>query len=156
MRIRIATAFGIGYVLGAKAGRQRYEEIRRTAEKVQSDPRVQDAAQRAEAAVREATARVQGDPRVEQAAATVRETVEQKVGQATASLRQAQEAAAETTRKTGKAETTGKAGGTGKGGAWPAHPDEHVEASEDELVHSVGPDVEESIEELGGPGAHRA
>jgi len=36
--------FGAGYVLGAKAGRERYEQIMRTANRVKEDPRVQSAA----------------------------------------------------------------------------------------------------------------
>jgi hypothetical protein len=37
-------AFGAGYVLGAKAGQQRYEQIKRGFTKVKDDPRVQSAA----------------------------------------------------------------------------------------------------------------
>ena len=37
-------AGGIGYVLGARAGRQRYEQIRGTALRVKSNPKVQQAA----------------------------------------------------------------------------------------------------------------
>ncbi len=37
-------AFGAGYVLGAKAGQQRYEQIMRGFTKVKEDPRVQSAA----------------------------------------------------------------------------------------------------------------
>lgn len=35
---------GVGYVLGAKAGRQRYEQIKKTFLNVKDDPRVQSAA----------------------------------------------------------------------------------------------------------------
>ena len=38
---------GIGYVLGSRAGRERYEQIVGVAAKVKNDPRVQDAAQQA-------------------------------------------------------------------------------------------------------------
>jgi len=38
------TSFAAGYVLGAKAGRERYEQIRRLALRVKDDPRVQEAA----------------------------------------------------------------------------------------------------------------
>lgn len=41
------TIFAAGYVLGAKAGRQRYEQIRRITMRVKSDPRVQNAAHQA-------------------------------------------------------------------------------------------------------------
>ncbi len=37
-------AFGAGYVLGARAGRERYEQIRRYAIQVKDDPRVQQKA----------------------------------------------------------------------------------------------------------------
>jgi hypothetical protein len=37
-------AFAVGYVLGAKAGQQRYEQIMRGFTKVKEDPRVQSAA----------------------------------------------------------------------------------------------------------------
>ena len=38
---------GIGYVLGARAGRDRYDQIAGLATKVKNDPRVQDAAHQA-------------------------------------------------------------------------------------------------------------
>jgi hypothetical protein len=37
-------AFAAGYVLGAKAGQQRYEQIKNLASRVKEDPRVQSAA----------------------------------------------------------------------------------------------------------------
>lgn len=39
--LKIAALIGIGYVLGAKAGRERYEQIARTADKVRQSPPVQ-------------------------------------------------------------------------------------------------------------------
>ncbi|RNM13888.1 YtxH domain-containing protein [Nocardioides pocheonensis] len=47
------TIFAAGYVLGAKAGRQRYEQIRRITMRVKSDPRVQSAAHQAAEMARE-------------------------------------------------------------------------------------------------------
>ena len=44
-------AIGAGYVLGAKAGRERYEQIRAQAQKIARNPRVQDATQKAQEAV---------------------------------------------------------------------------------------------------------
>lgn len=41
------TAFGAGYVLGSRAGRERYEQLRSTYEKVKNDPRVQEKAHQA-------------------------------------------------------------------------------------------------------------
>jgi hypothetical protein len=43
-RLIAATAFGAGYVAGAAAGRERYEQIRRFALRVKDDPKVQQLA----------------------------------------------------------------------------------------------------------------
>jgi hypothetical protein len=64
-KLTLAAAFGIGYTLGAKAGRERYEQIKKTAQQVKDDPRVQDAAGKAEEAVRGAASAVTDDPRVQ-------------------------------------------------------------------------------------------
>jgi len=45
---------GIGYVLGARAGRERYEQIRATALKVKGNPTVQATATKAADAAKEA------------------------------------------------------------------------------------------------------
>lgn len=42
-KIALGTAFGAGYVLGARAGRERYEQIRRLALRVKDDPYVHEA-----------------------------------------------------------------------------------------------------------------
>jgi oxygen-dependent protoporphyrinogen oxidase len=44
---------GIGYLLGSRAGRQPYEQIRDGAERLWQDPRVQDKAARAQDLARE-------------------------------------------------------------------------------------------------------
>ncbi|SEF74050.1 hypothetical protein SAMN05444920_101519 [Nonomuraea solani] len=46
MRYRMTFAVGlaIGYVLGSRAGRERYEQIKRAAQRVADNPRVQEAA----------------------------------------------------------------------------------------------------------------
>ncbi|PBC79966.1 hypothetical protein BX265_4795 [Streptomyces sp. TLI_235] len=46
-KVTFIMGVGVGYVLGAKAGRQRYEQIVRTAQKVSQNPKVQDAAGKA-------------------------------------------------------------------------------------------------------------
>ena len=46
-RLPLLIAGGIGYVLGTKAGRERYEQMRGTFNKVKNDPRVQEKAQQA-------------------------------------------------------------------------------------------------------------
>ena len=47
------TAFAAGYVLGAKAGRDRYEQIRRIALRIKENPRVQETAHSAADKARE-------------------------------------------------------------------------------------------------------
>nr|WP_049572922.1 hypothetical protein [Nonomuraea sp. SBT364] len=46
MRYRMSFVAGLalGYVLGSRAGRERYEQIKRTAQRVADSPRVQEAA----------------------------------------------------------------------------------------------------------------
>ena len=46
-KLLILVAGGIGYVLGTKAGRERYEQMRGTFNKVKDDPRVQEKTQQA-------------------------------------------------------------------------------------------------------------
>jgi len=46
-KLLILVAGGIGYVLGTKAGRERYEQMRSTFNKVKDDPRVQEKAHQA-------------------------------------------------------------------------------------------------------------
>jgi hypothetical protein len=46
-KLTLLIAFGLGYVLGTRAGRERYEQIMGTVDKVKSDPRVQQKAQQA-------------------------------------------------------------------------------------------------------------
>lgn len=48
-KLLLLVAGGIGYVLGARAGRERYDQIAGMATKVRNDPRVQDAAHQAAA-----------------------------------------------------------------------------------------------------------
>ncbi len=46
-KLMLLAAAGVGYVLGAKAGRERYDQIMGAATKVKDDPRVQEKAQQA-------------------------------------------------------------------------------------------------------------
>lgn len=43
----LVAALAVGYVLGARAGRGRYEQIKQTAQRVRNDPRVQEKSQQA-------------------------------------------------------------------------------------------------------------
>ena len=46
-KLLVLVAGGIGYVLGTKAGRERYDQIMRSLNKVKDDPRVQEKAHQA-------------------------------------------------------------------------------------------------------------
>lgn len=46
-KLTMLAGFGAGYVLGARAGRQRYEQIRSSAQRLWQDPRVQQKTQQA-------------------------------------------------------------------------------------------------------------
>lgn len=52
-KILLVVGLGVGYVLGARAGRERYEEIKRAAQKLWSDPRVQKQMSQAEGFVKD-------------------------------------------------------------------------------------------------------
>jgi hypothetical protein len=46
-KLMLLTAFALGYVLGAKAGRERYDQIMSMVNRVRTDPRVQQKAHQA-------------------------------------------------------------------------------------------------------------
>ena len=46
-KLTLLIAFALGYVLGTRAGRERYEQIMGTVDKVRQDPRVQERTQQA-------------------------------------------------------------------------------------------------------------
>ena len=52
-KILLLTGLAVGYVLGTRAGRERYEEIKASANKVWSDPRVQKPVKQAEGFVKD-------------------------------------------------------------------------------------------------------
>lgn len=47
-KILLLVGFGVGYVLGTRAGRERYEQIKSAVQKLWSDPRVQQRVDQAE------------------------------------------------------------------------------------------------------------
>jgi hypothetical protein len=71
-------AVGVGYVLGARAGRERYDQIMGTVDKVKSDPRVQQKTQQAVDAARQ-QAPVVAD-KVSSAASAATAAAKDKVG----------------------------------------------------------------------------
>ena len=50
-RLGLMLGFGAGYVLGAKAGTERYEQLRRLYENLQANPKVKEATGKAKEAV---------------------------------------------------------------------------------------------------------
>ncbi|MEH3069155.1 MAG: hypothetical protein PGN15_14385 [Aeromicrobium erythreum] len=74
-KIVYALAFGIGYVLGARAGRERYEQLRDAAERFQSDPRVQDAVHKAEGFAEDAVQAVRDEDKRHEVVDSLKETV---------------------------------------------------------------------------------
>lgn len=52
-KLLLLAAAGVGYVLGARAGRERYDQIMGAVNKVKDDPRVQEKAQHAVDAAKE-------------------------------------------------------------------------------------------------------
>jgi len=57
--LRTLVGFGAGYVLGARAGRERYDQIAAKTREVWRDPRVQDKAEQAQQALVEKTGQAQ-------------------------------------------------------------------------------------------------
>ena len=80
-KLTLVVAFGAGYVLGARAGRERYNQIAGKAQEVWRDPRVQRKASQAQDVAGHAASQAAsavGD-KAAQAATSVRETVQDKV-----------------------------------------------------------------------------
>jgi hypothetical protein len=75
-KLTMLAAGAIGYVLGAKAGKERYEQIKAGASKVASDPRVRRRAQEAQDAVKQNAPMVKD--KVTGAASNAKDTVKQK------------------------------------------------------------------------------
>ncbi|MET0768071.1 MAG: hypothetical protein ABWY50_10540 [Aeromicrobium sp.] len=132
-KLTLLSAFAGGYVLGARAGRERYEQIVDTAQHVKDDPRVRQATARAEDLVREAATKVTEDPRVKDV------------------VQRAEEIVRDARHGSPDASTGAPDASVGDPSDAPVIPpllaDEHIE-SEDEIVYSTGPDIEETVEEL--------
>lgn len=76
-KLLLLAAAGVGYVLGARAGRTRYEQLKTAYDRVKNDPRVQQrAAHVAEVAKEQA-------PVVKDKIASVAETAKEKVAERT-------------------------------------------------------------------------
>lgn len=96
-KIVYALAFGIGYVLGARAGRERYEQLRDAAERFQSDPRVQDAVHKAEELAEDAVQAVRDEDKRHEVVDSLKETVGTVRAQATGAAAAVKETVEDTT-----------------------------------------------------------
>ncbi|GAA1808056.1 YtxH domain-containing protein [Nocardioides hankookensis] len=81
-KISFLVGFGAGYVLGARAGRERYEQIANRAQGVWQDPRVQRRAGQAQEVVKEKAgeAGAKVAEKASEAGSKVAEKVSEKVG----------------------------------------------------------------------------
>lgn len=77
-KLLLLTGAAVGYVLGAKAGRERYDQIVAKAKGVARDPRVQEKAREAQSAVKE-NAPVVKD-KVAEAAGNAKAATQDKLG----------------------------------------------------------------------------
>lgn len=59
-KLSFLAGFGAGYVLGARAGRERYEQIRRAWDHAKDDPRLQSIAGMAQAKADDAVSSLRG------------------------------------------------------------------------------------------------
>lgn len=75
-KLSFLAGLGAGYVLGARAGRERYEQMASKAKDVWQDPRVQEKAGQAEQAVREKVN--QAEQVVKEKATEVEQAVKEK------------------------------------------------------------------------------
>jgi hypothetical protein len=141
-KLTLLGTFAGGYVLGAKAGRERYEQIRDAANQFAGNPRVQEATARAEDLARETATKVTEDPRVKEAAARAQDVVRD----ATATVSNAAGGSKGATTDSAPAGT--KEGDSAQDGPLFPPVTENPSQPEDEVVYSTGPDVEETVEEL--------
>lgn len=150
-KLTLLAAFGGGYVFGAKAGRERYEQIRQTATQVKEDPRVKQVADRAEDLVREAATKVTEDPRVKDVVTRAEDILrdaglkhddESEPAAPNTPAASAQAAPAATAAVPTPPPTPAAPAG--------AHRLETDDAplDDDEIVYTTGPDIEETIDEL--------
>jgi len=99
-KLLLVVGIGIGYVLGARAGRGRYEQIKSAADKIWSDPRVQKQVNTAEDFVKDKAPDV-----AEFLSDGAKKVVSQVAG--------AKKPAARRPRTTGSTRSTGNSGSTG-------------------------------------------
>lgn len=177
-KLTLMTAFGGGYVLGAKAGRERYEQIRDAAQQVKADPRVQQATAQAEDLVRDAAGKVTENPRVKDVVSRAEEALSdaglKSSGEADSAAGGADPSAGVATKTQDQGDDKDKAGDNGetkdapKPAPKPKAPPKPQDPSkaddgngtvhplladehiepDEQVVYTSGPDIEETIDEL--------
>jgi hypothetical protein len=169
-KLTLLAALGGGYVLGARAGRERYEQIKQTANQVKDDPRVQEAASRAEDLVRDAATKVTEDPRVKDVVSRAEDIVRDAGLHTGDSAAEGDKPADDDSTAAADSTDSGSAPAEDVAGdpdaaarlrdvaqasgiaesddtVNPLLADEHI-GLEEEIVYSSGPDIEESIDQL--------
>lgn len=154
-KLTLLSAFGAGYTLGAKAGRERYEQIRRTAQQVAEDPRVQQATAKAQDLVSDAATKVKDDPRVGDVVSRAEEIVREATSSSSSSSTSSSSSDDSSSTTPTPAAAAAAAATTPGAPAFtdaeaPVNPllaDEHV-GTDDEVVYSSGSDIEETAGEL--------
>jgi len=97
-KLSFLVGFGAGYVLGARSGRERYEQIAEKAQRVWRDPRVQEKAGQAQQLAQEK-------------AGQAGQAVKEKVAAATSSDGDAPSGLSKTATGTGATSSAGASGG---------------------------------------------
>jgi hypothetical protein len=98
-KILLLTGLAVGYVLGTRAGRERYEEIKSTANKLWNDPRVQKPVHQAQDFAKDKAPEV---------AEFVSDTAKKVVSQVSGKVTPAKKPAARTTSTSSKPASTSK------------------------------------------------
>lgn len=80
-KLGILAGLGVGYVLGTRAGRERYDQMKQMAQQVMRDPRVKKQAAHAQAVVSEKASQAQEavSEKATQAAGYVQDAVKEQV-----------------------------------------------------------------------------
>lgn len=102
-KILLLTGLAVGYVLGTRAGRERYEEIKTTANKLWNDPRVQKPVHQAQDFAKD-----KGPEVAEFVSDTAKKVVSQVSGKATSAKKPAAAKSSTTTSTASKPASTSK------------------------------------------------
>jgi hypothetical protein len=107
-KLKLLVGFAAGYVLGARAGRERYEQIAGKAQELWRDPRVQEKAGQAQQVVKEKAGQAQQVAK--QKAGQAQQVVKEKIGDETNGTGSGSAASSGTTARTSTSARTASSG----------------------------------------------